>query len=144
MSHDAPEGFQPHTRHSPLTRPWEPIFVQTTEAAVILGLRLAEPHTNSRGFAHGGLIAAIADNAMGLSCGLRFSGPNALVTINLTVDYLGTARIGQWLAFETVFVKATSSMAFASLIVTADGEACAKASSTFRNMAPKANPTNPA
>ena len=142
MSHDAPEGFQPHTRHSPLTRPWEPIFAQTTKAAVILGLRLAEPHTNSRGFAHGGLIAAIADNAMGLSCGLHFPGPNALVTINLTVDYMGTARIGQWLAFETVFVKATSSMAFASLVATADGEPCAKANSTFRNMAPKSKPTD--
>lgn len=137
MTHDVPEGFQPHTRYSPLTRPWEPIFARTTDAAVILAVRLAEPHSNSRGFAHGGLIAALADNAMGLSCGLHFPGPNALVTINLSVDYLGTARLGQWLAFETVFVKATASMAFASLIVTADGQPCAKASSTFRNTAKK-------
>ena len=142
MSHAAPEGFQPHTRHSPLTRPWEPIFARITETAVILGLRLAEPHSNSRGFAHGGLIAALADNAMGLSCGLHFPGPNALVPSNLAVDYLGTAKIGQWLEFETVFVKATASMAFASLIVTADGEPCAKASATFRNLSPKT--TSPA
>ena len=33
-----------------------------------MGLRLAKPHTNSRGLIHGGLIAALSDNAMGYSC----------------------------------------------------------------------------
>ena len=33
-----------------------------------MGLRLAKPHTNARGLIHGGLIASLADNAMGYSC----------------------------------------------------------------------------
>ena len=61
-----PEGFEPHFRQEPAHRPWEPIYSKTTDKAVILGLRLAKPHTNGRGLIHGGLIAALADNAMGL------------------------------------------------------------------------------
>ena len=68
-----PNGYALHTRRSGLTAPWEPIFVKTTEDAVILGLRAAPAHANSRGLVHGGLLTALADNAMGLSCGHRLA-----------------------------------------------------------------------
>src|SRR5215469_14526814 len=64
-----PLGFEPHDRKSPLTDPWEPLYSRKTARAVVLGLRAGPQHTNSRGFVHGGLIGALADNAMGLSCG---------------------------------------------------------------------------
>ena len=128
---DAHEGFALHRRRSPLTAPWEPIYARETDNAFILGLRLAEPHTNSRGLAHGGLVAALADNAMGLSCARRYPEPPALVTVTLNVDYLGAARLGQWLEWATTFVHAGRSTAFASLLVIADGAPCAKASATF-------------
>src|SRR5258708_14559469 len=51
---DIPEGFERQTRPSPLTEPWEPIYSKQTPDAIILGLRLARPHTNARGFVHGG------------------------------------------------------------------------------------------
>src|SRR5512142_2227881 len=62
---DIPEGFERHSRPSPLTAPWEPIYYKRTAEAVVIGLRIAEPHTNSRGLAHGGLLTALADNARG-------------------------------------------------------------------------------
>ena len=65
---DIPDGFEPHFRKSPLTDPWEPLYSKRTDKAVIIGLRLAKPHTNGRGLVHGGLITALADNAMGYSC----------------------------------------------------------------------------
>ena len=34
-----PEGFVPHDRKSPLTAPWEPLFVRRTDEAVVLGLQ---------------------------------------------------------------------------------------------------------
>ena len=63
-----PDGFEPHFRKSSLTEPWEPIYSQRLDDRVVIGLYAREPHTNSRGMVHGGLIAALADNAMGLSC----------------------------------------------------------------------------
>jgi len=56
-----PEGFEPHFRKSPFTDPWEPLYSKRTDKAVIIGLRLAKPHTNARGNVHGGLISALAD-----------------------------------------------------------------------------------
>lgn len=126
-----PEGFARHPRRSPLTEPWEPIYFKATPEAYILGLRLAEAHTNSRGLIHGGLIAALADNAMGLSCSLK-GGLSGIVTINLSVDYLGSAKIGQWLEIDTNFMKIGGSICFAQCLVTADGEPCARANATFK------------
>ncbi|HEV7385002.1 MAG TPA: PaaI family thioesterase, partial [Phenylobacterium sp.] len=91
-----PQGFAAHGRTSPLTAPWEPIYARETDRALILGVFVREAHCNSRGFAHGGLIGALADNAMGLSCSRRLDGAARLVTVSLSVDFLGRAQIGQW------------------------------------------------
>jgi uncharacterized protein (TIGR00369 family) len=130
---NVPEGFTRHFRRSPLTDPWEPLYSRVTEEAVIVGLRLDTPHTNSRGFAHGGLISALADNAMGLSCGTRLGSAVAgLLTVTLSVDFLGPAAIGQWLEFTTTFVKVGKVLCFAQSFVTADGDVIAKGSASFR------------
>jgi uncharacterized protein (TIGR00369 family) len=128
-------GFAPHTRKSPLTDPWEPLYARTTGDRVILGLRAAEAHTNSRGFVHGGLITALADNAMGLSCARTLGDASSLVTVNLTLDFLGAAYLGQWLEFDTLFVKPGRTLSFAQAFVTADGQPCARANAVFRVVA---------
>jgi len=127
-----PDGFVLHTRSSPLTAPWEPIYARVTPEAFILGLHLREAHTNSRGLAHGGLISALADNAMGLSCGLKLRGGGRLLTTSLSVDFIGTARPGQWLTVETNYVKPGGTICIAQAFVKADGEICARANATFR------------
>lgn len=127
-----PQGFVQHYRQSPLTDPWEPLYSRLEAYKVIIGLRANPAHTNSRGFVHGGLISALADNAMGLSCGRASGGETSFVTVNLSVDFIGTARIGQWLEFDTVYVKTGSTLSFAQAFVTADGEICARANAVFR------------
>jgi len=129
---DIPEGFEHHLRRSPLTAPWEPIYYKRTAEAVILGLRLAEPHTNSRGLAHGGLMIALADNAMGLSCALkRGESDTRLLTASLAIDFIRSATIGQWLAMETDVIKVGNNLCVAQCFVTADGVTCARANGTF-------------
>lgn len=126
-----PEGFERHFRQSPLTDPWEPIFSKRTADAVVIGLRLAKPHTNSRGLIHGGLITSLADNAMGLSCGVRLDGAR-LLTVSLAIDFVGSAQVGQWLAIESHVIKTGSTLCFAQCLVTADGVPIARANGTFR------------
>jgi uncharacterized protein (TIGR00369 family) len=129
---DIPEGFEPHFRKSPLTDPWEPLYSKRTDKAVIIGLRLAKPHTNARGLIHGGLIAALADNAMGLSCGQQLGGTTSLVTIGLSVDFVGSATIGQWLTVESDVIRTGSTICFAQSLVKADDVTIARANATFR------------
>jgi uncharacterized protein (TIGR00369 family) len=129
---DIPEGFEPHFRKSPLTDPWEPLYSRKTDKAVIMGLRLAKPHTNSRGLIHGGLIAALADGAMGYSCALATGWRSSFVTISLAVDFTGSAEIGQWLAIESDVIRTGSTICFAQCLAKADDAVIARANATFR------------
>jgi uncharacterized protein (TIGR00369 family) len=136
---DIPEGFERHFRRSPLTEPWEPIYSKKTDRAVIIGLRLAKPHTNGRGLIHGGLIAALSDNAMGYSCALVMGWTKSLVTVSLAVDFVGSANVGQWLAVETDVIKTGSTICFAQSLIKADDVVIARANGTFR-VVPKKEP----
>jgi uncharacterized protein (TIGR00369 family) len=132
VTSDIPEGFEHHFRPSPITTPWEPIYYKRTPDAVILGLRIAEPHTNSRGLAHGGLMTTLADNAMGLSCAVkRGESDTRLLTASLAIDFLRSATTGQWLAVETDVIKVGNSLCVAQCLITADGVPCARANGTF-------------
>jgi uncharacterized protein (TIGR00369 family) len=134
MSTPPPDGFAPHFRKSPVTDPWEPLYSRRLAGAVQIGLWLREAHCNSRGLVHGGVIATLADNAMGLSCVASMPSPQGLVTVSLTVDYVGAAKIGQWLQVEPRVLRVGKSMGFADALITADGATIARASATFRVM----------
>jgi uncharacterized protein (TIGR00369 family) len=129
---DIPDGFERQTRRSPLTDPWEPIYSKQTPDAIVLGLRLATPHTNARGFVHGGLIAALTDKAMGHSCAHKMRGAHSPVTVSMSIDFINSAQIGQWLAVETDVIKTGGALCFAQCLVTADDAVIARANGTFR------------
>ena len=139
VSEDVPEGFSQHFRKSRVTDPWEPLYSRTLLAAVQIGVRLREEHCNSRGFVHGGVIATLADNAMGLSYGQVAKNAHddrtplrGAVTVSLNIDYAATANVGQWLQIEPRVIKAGRSMRFVDALITADGMTIARASATFR------------
>ncbi|UWU77740.1 PaaI family thioesterase [Bradyrhizobium huanghuaihaiense] len=131
-STDIPAGFEPLFRKSPLTEPWEPLYAKKTDKAVIIGLRLAKPHTNGRGLIHGGLITALADNAMGYSCAQATGWTTSFVTVSLSVDFVGSAEIGQWCAIESDVIKTGKTICFAQCLIKADDAVIARASGTFR------------
>ena len=131
-----PDGFKTHERHSPLTAPWEPIFARREADRLRLGLEIRTEHTNSRGLLHGGLIAALADNAMGLSLGVVLEADGrhpkrGLITTSLAIDFLGRAELGQWLEVDTSFIHAGRRQGVAQAFVTADGEIIARANAAF-------------
>ena len=131
-SQAVPEGFAPHFKRSPVTDPWEPLFSRRGEKSVQLGVWLREAHCNSRGLLHGGVIAALADNAMGLSCVASQQAARSALTVSLNVDYLATAKIGQWLLIDPRVVKTGSTLGFVDALIAADGETIARATATFR------------
>lgn len=129
---DVPEGFLLHTRSSPVTDAWAPIYACITPQSFILTIRVAPPHCNGRGLLHGGVIAALADNAMGLSLALQSDPPASPFTTSLSLDYFGKAAVGAWLTFETDHVSQQGRNGFTHALVKADGEPVARASATFR------------
>ena len=96
---------------------------------------MRDAHCNSRGFVHGGVIAALADNAMGISCVLTNQAATSAVTVSLSVDYVATAKIGQWLRIEPRIVKAGRTLGFVDALISADDKIIARAAATFRILA---------
>lgn len=133
---DIPEGFSPHTRQSPFTDPFEPIYARITSDQYSLGTRLRPVHCNSRGLVHGGFIATLADNAMGLSCvaALIADGRQLLgmVTVNLSIDYVGQATIGDWLQTESQIIKLGGSLVFADTKLISGDALVARGNATFK------------
>lgn len=136
MSASIPAGFELFTRPSPLMDPWRPLYAKTEADRIILGVELREPHTNSRATAHGGLIAALADQAMGMSCGVKLRADGVAVanlwTTSLSIDYLGMAKIGQWLTFDTIFSRVGKTLCHAEIDVRADDLTIARGRGAFR------------
>lgn len=127
-----PDGFEKHFRQSPLTEPWEPLYSRRMDEAIYIGLNADQQHCNARGFVHGGLISAIADNAMGLSCSLHHENLAGLVTISLNMNFTGKAQIGDWIEFQTRYIKPGRSVDTAQGQVLAGGKVCALMSATFK------------
>ena len=132
-----PDGFERHFRRSGLTDPWEPLYSRQLDDRIQMGLFLAEQHCNSRGLVHGGLIAALADNAMGLSCVVALRAADrdvgkGLVTVSLGTDYLGSAKLGDWLLIDPEPVKVGGSICFARAIVSSNDKSVAMANATFK------------
>ncbi len=132
-----PAAFSIHMRRSPVTAPWEPLYARRDAGQFRLGLIVRVEHTNSRGLLHGGVIATLADNAMGLSLGVVVEAQGrvpakGIMTTALAVDYLGRAALGQWLEVDTNFVHAGGGSGVTQALITADGTVIARANASFR------------
>ena len=136
-----PAGFEPHYKRSPLTDPWEPIYSKREPTRVTIGLLVTAAHTNSRGFVHGGLIASLADNAMGLSCAQQRESGSGGVTLNLSVDYLSVAHLGDWMEFRIQFTKVGRSISVAECHVCVADRVIARANASFSHVLPQAPST---
>ncbi|MFN7323628.1 MAG: PaaI family thioesterase [Sphingomonadales bacterium] len=132
--HTIPPGFERHFRQSPVTDPWEPLYIKRSGPDFILALRIDRQHCNARGLLHGGVISALADNAMGLSCILQMENVSAL-TVNLAVDFLHVGKIGHWLEVRARPDKLGRTLSFANARIFADDDLIARASATFRIIA---------
>jgi uncharacterized protein (TIGR00369 family) len=136
--HDlVPGGYVPHIRTSPVTEPWQPLFSRIGDGTVTLALRVRDAHCNGKGFLHGGVINALADNAMGLSvietlCQRGIERSRGGATVSLSLDFLQTAQVGQWVEFEPRVLKVGRGIGFADCLVLADSQIIARGNATYR------------
>ena len=97
---------------------------------------VAHFHCNSRGLVHGAFLAGLADNATGLSClaVLRSKGREVggLLTVNLAIDYVGMASVGEWIATDTDVIKAGRTLCVASCLVATQARTIARVNATFQ------------
>jgi uncharacterized protein (TIGR00369 family) len=128
---DIPTGFAPIFRTSPFLETIGPLYSAGSGAALVIGLRVQEKHTNARGTLHGGVLASIADIALGYGLATSTDPPTSMVTASLNVDFAGSAQIGDWIETALDLQKIGSRLAFANVYFTLRGERIARASGVF-------------
>ncbi|MGH8447283.1 MAG: PaaI family thioesterase [Solimonas sp.] len=131
MTPAIPDGYEPLDVGSAYMRTVAAFWRRIDERGVRVGLRVQDHQVNANGTAHGGLIATLADVAISVAI-LHGGGAEPPSTINLTLDFAGPARVGQWLEARPEIYKRTLRMAFAHCMVFADEGLVARSSGIFR------------
>src|SRR4051795_2333036 len=129
---------------SPFYR-WSGMRVEAVETgSITVSLDLGEHHANLQGFAHGGILATLADAAMGLSVRSALEPGRRHVTIELGVHYLRAVRTGTITAAGRA-VRVGREVAYAEAAITdARGTDLARASGTYSvTSAPAHEATSP-
>jgi uncharacterized protein (TIGR00369 family) len=136
-----PADFQTHFRKSPVTDPWEPLYSRRRPDGVDLLFEVCDSHCNSRGFLHGGVLAALCDNVMGLSLGSVLNNASAnIVTITLTLDYLGSAKVGDVILIEPRVVRAGGNIGVCDALARSGDKIIVRANATFSVRVVSASP----
>ena len=134
---DIPEGFQPDPRVKPHTFAAlvGPFYSRRVGDDLSLGLRIEERHCNSSGTCHGGLLATLADIALGYSCAIAGNTggerPN-FVTVDLSLQYLDSTHVGEWVQSEVTVLGAGSRTRSATGHLLANGRPVVRISANFR------------
>ncbi len=126
-----PEGFEPLFRTSPVLDLVGPIYAKGKGAELVLGLRAEEKHCNARGTVHGGILATLADVALGYTIAFASDPPAALTTANLNLDYAGVAKRGDWLHTQVDIQKQGSRLSFANCYIWVGSQRIVRASAVF-------------
>jgi len=127
-----PRGFRAIPRLSPFNALVGPLYLKRPRGKpVSIGLRIEKKHLNSRGICHGGVLATLADLALGYAIHGKSGGAAAFVTAHLAVDYAGAARGGDWVESRVEIQRIGSRLAFANCYLVCGGRGIVRASAIF-------------
>lgn len=108
-----------------------PLYERREGDAVSIGLALEEKHMNSRGICHGGVLATLADLALGYAMLAKTGDRGGFLTAHLSVDYAGAARRGDWVESKVEIQRVGARLAFANCYLLAAGKPIVRASAIF-------------
>jgi acyl-coenzyme A thioesterase 13 len=146
-----PAGFTAMDRSEGFIGVNGPLFFRLENHSLVVGMLVEPRHCNSHGRLHGGMMAALVDIALGENIGYASlseealaslrqdrradTGPRKnLVTVSLSMDYLGSTKAGDWIEVSVEIDKIGKTLAFASAYVTRDGERVARCSAVYRDL----------
>ena len=128
---NVPEGFEPLFRTSPYLELLGPIFYKKSEGSLVIALRAEQKHCNARDQVHGGVFSSLADIALGYNAAFSSKPPVPIVTASLTIDYAGSAKLGDWIEIKTDLQKVGRTLAFANCYFIVNTKRIARASGVF-------------
>ena len=111
---------------------WAGVEVTDASAGVVeIAFEAGPQHLNLQGLVHGGILATLADTAMGLAVRTVLEPGRRHVTVQLGIEFLSPGRTGT-IAARGRTVKIGTQLGFAEAdVMNADGRLLARAHSTL-------------
>lgn len=135
---DAPAGFRPMTGLSPFNGLVGPLYERRQAGEELsIGLRIEKKHTNSLGICHGGVLATLADLALGYAMHAKLETKASYVTAHLAVDYAGAAKVGEWVESRVEVQRVGARLAFANCYLVSGERRLVRASGIFARADPE-------
>ncbi len=136
-------GFVEFPSLSPYVALNGPVYARVGENDQLeLGFVVQQKNTNLNGCCHGAVLFSLLDSVMGASILYRLEPEYSVATLNLSSNFLGVARVGEWLVGRAAIDGCSKSHFFASGSLSGSGGIVATATGTFskiRSKAPVAN-----
>ena len=126
-----PEGFRALEGLSPFNALVGPLYERRRGDAVSIGLALEAKHMNSRGICHGGVLATLADLALGYAMLAKTGDRGGFLTAHLSVDYAGSARVGDWVESKVEIQRVGARLAFVNCYLICGEKPIVRASAIF-------------
>jgi uncharacterized protein (TIGR00369 family) len=108
-----------------------PLWRRQDNGRRLCGLVVTGKHTNTGGFAHGGVLTTLLDTALGLASA-EAQGSHQQATIGLNVQFIAPVRVGDFIVVETEVVKATRTLMFMQGTLRSGDNICATAQGTWK------------
>ena len=136
---EPPAGYEPLPVGSGFNVYLGPIYGKLSGGRLRLGMRIGKRHINPHGTCHGGVLASFADMQVYSSQKDEPSLRETLLpTINMSLDYIAPALLGDWLEGDTGLLRATKTMLFQQAVMTVGDRIVLRASCIYRNTGRKA------
>ena len=126
-----PAGFKPLPAASPFNELVGPLHEKRAAGTLSIGLRVESKHCNSRGICHGGVLATLADLALGYALMAKTGARSGFVTAHLDLDYAGVAELGDWIHSDVEVQRVGSRLAFATGYLCVAGSRVVRMSGIF-------------
>jgi uncharacterized protein (TIGR00369 family) len=97
----------------------------------VFGFVAAQKHLNFNDVVHGGMVSTLVDQAMGMTA-LRATGNKRHATIELSVQFVGAVRLGDFVVATCEVVRLTRAIIFMRSTVTVGTRTVAIASGVWK------------
>ena len=106
------------------------------DGKLVLGIRIDDRHTNTRGIVHGGMLVTLADSALGIVLYNSRTPPQPIVTVNLSTDFIESAYPGDWVEAHVDILRIGKRLAYANCYLQVGDRRILRASGVFALMPP--------
>ena len=132
-----PKDFAPLKLKSVFLNHIGPFYGVARDGGVVVGILMDDRHMNWSDVAHGGVMTAMADAALSYQVAFSQDPPLPLATINLHTNFIGSAKLGDWLEATACIDKISQNMAFVSGYISTNGNRILTMAGVYRVFHPK-------